>query len=81
MRYYAIVHSSMCYAQRIGFCGILHWVRLFVVVYDTDVSNTATLTAARRLSSASQPLYHHLFVPLSQQPGGELLQLSNLCAE
>ena len=31
----------------------------------------AQLAAARRLCSASQPLYRHLFVPLSQQPGGE----------
>jgi len=28
------------------------------------------LQAARRLAGACQPLYRHLFVPISQQPGG-----------
>jgi hypothetical protein len=35
----------------------------------SDAEATA-LQAAQRLAAACQPLYRHLFVPISQQPGG-----------
>ena len=35
----------------------------------------ATTRAAQRLWHASQPLYSHLFIPISQQPGGWALCL------
>ena len=48
---------------------------VFAVVFCAAASDVAQLAAARRLCSASQPLYSHVFVPLSQQPGGDILTL------
>ena len=45
----------------------------FAVVFCAAASDLARLAAARRLCTASQPLYSHMFVPLSQQPGGAVL--------
>jgi len=35
-----------------------------------SAEEATALQAARRLAGACQPLYRHLFVPISQQPGG-----------
>ena len=36
----------------------------------SDKEEATALQATRRLAAACQPLYRHLFVPISQQPGG-----------
>ena len=61
--------SGPCTASRWGSAGeevddaVREWA-------SASGEEATALQAARRLAGACQPLYRHLFVPISQQPGG-----------